>query len=143
MGSLDVSTPPAWTASATSRMLAPSTAGRDMRKEKRTAKVRSKPRSIPAEMVIPAREIPGRVPTAWAQPTSRASTMVALRAFFRPLAIRSEKKSRKPVAMRAADTKVTLEKAASTTSFTSSTAKRGRVATMIMSTSRRASGGRP
>ena len=94
-------------------------------------------------MVEPAREMPGRVPTAWAQPTSRASRMVAVRPFFLPLAIRSEKKSRKPVAMRATETKVTLEKAASTVSFTSSTAKRGSVPTMIISTSRRASGGRP
>ena len=79
-----------------------------MRKENRTAKFLSYPLSSPAEMVLPDREIPGKVPKACAQPTRRASVIVAVLAVFLPRAIRSEKKRMKPVAINATDTKVTL-----------------------------------
>ena len=95
---------------------------------------------IPAEMVMPDREMPGRVPSAWAQPTRRASSTVAVRSVFRPRAIRSEKNRMKPVASRAKETKVTLDMAPSTRSLIGSTTNRGRVATMMSSTSRRAGG---
>ena len=52
---------PASTASFRLRMLAPRMAGMDMRKEKRTANFRSKPRKHPAVMVVPEREMPGQV----------------------------------------------------------------------------------
>ena len=81
-------------------MVAPSTAGRDMRKEKRTANFRSSPRAIPAAMVLPERDRPGRVAKPWATPMSRASSSVVFRAFLRPLAMRSEVKSTTPVSSR-------------------------------------------
>ena len=90
---------------------------------------------------MPDREMPGSVPTAWAQPTSRASATVAFRAFLRPLAIRSEKKRMKPVASRATETKVTLLMASSTRPFTGRMANSGSVATIIIITSRRVGGG--
>ena len=79
---------PAATASLISRMLAPSTAGRDIRKEKRTAKARSKPRIMPTEMVVPERDRPGITARACPQPTMRASATVAFLAVLWPLAMR-------------------------------------------------------
>ena len=71
-----------------------------MRKEKRTANFRSRPQAIPAAMVLPDRDRPGRVATPWATPMSRASFSVALRAFLWPWAIRSDRKRTAPVSSR-------------------------------------------
>ena len=73
------------------RMLAPSTAGMDSKKAKRTANRRSKPLKQPMQMVMPDREMPGQVAMAWPAPTRRTSAMVAVRSFFRPLGTRSQK----------------------------------------------------
>ena len=86
------------------RMLAPSTAGMERMKEKRTANFRSKPTRQPVVMVVPERERPGQVAKAWEMPTMRASVIRALRSFFRPFLTRSLKNSRKPVRIRAAAT---------------------------------------
>ena len=118
-------------------------AGRDRRKENRTAKLRSNPRIIPAEMVAPDREMPGIMATAWAQPTSSASVTVAFFAVLRPRASRSEKKRMKPVRSSIQDTGMELTKRASMAPLRNTITKRGNVPRMISITSRRAGGGAP
>ena len=44
-----------------------------MRKEKRATSSRLSPRMMPVAMVVPERERPGRMATAWAQPMMKAS----------------------------------------------------------------------
>ena len=80
-------------------MFAPSTAGSDIRNEKRTAKLRSSPVAMPAAIVVPDRDRPGIVATAWHTPMMSASRT---RMFFSvrvPLGILSATNSRKPVRM--------------------------------------------
>ena len=48
------------------------------------------PVEMPAVMVLPEREMPGIVATAWAQPIRSASRMRMVRSFPRPGTIRSE-----------------------------------------------------
>ena len=55
---------PVLAALAKARMFAPSTAGSDIRNEKRTAKLRSSPVAMPAAIVVPDRDRPGIVATA-------------------------------------------------------------------------------
>ena len=92
-------------ASLSVRMLAPRMAGMDMRKEYRTANLRSRPTKHPAVMVVPEREMPGQVAMAWATPTSSTSSSVAVFSVLRPFFTRSLAKSRKPVTIRAPATK--------------------------------------
>ena len=131
---------PASTASFRLRILAPRMAGMDSRKEKRTANFRSKPRKQPAVMVVPEREMPGQVATAWATPTSRTSTMVALFSVLRPFFTRSLANSRQPVTSSAVATKYMLSARPSTRSLMGSTTSSGRVPTMISRIIRRAGG---
>ena len=118
------------------RMLAPSTAGMDSRKENRTENFRRNPRIMPAEMVVPDRDRPGTTATAWPTPTSRASNSVADLAPFFPRAMRSEKNRSRPVTSRAQPTKMVLLYRLSTWSLMGRMTKRGRVATIIITTIR-------
>ena len=76
---------------------APTTAGMDSKNENFTAKLRSKPRSIPALIVVPERESPGTTATACARPTTIASAEVELRSSLLPCPMRSAANSKKPV----------------------------------------------
>ena len=92
-------------ASFSVRMFAPRMAGMDIRKENRTANFRSNPTKQPAVMVVPEREIPGQVAMAWATPTKKTSSSLALRSALRPFFTRSLANSRKPVTISAPATK--------------------------------------
>ena len=92
--------------------------------------------------MVPDREIPGQVATACPTPTSRASSIVADFSVFRPRRTRSLAKSRQPVASSAKATKYMLSPRDSMVSLIGSTAKRGRVPTMISRIIRRAGGTR-
>ena len=72
------------------RRLAPSTAGILIRSEYFMANGWDCPVEMPAVMVLPEREMPGIVATAWAQPIRSASRMRMVRSFPRPGTIRSE-----------------------------------------------------
>ena len=52
---------------------APKIAGMESKKENRIALFSSRPLRSPAESVVPERDIPGRMATAWARPTRKAS----------------------------------------------------------------------
>ena len=56
-------------------------------------------------MVVPEREIPGQVAMAWATPTKKTSSSLALRSALRPFFTRSLANSRKPVTISAPATK--------------------------------------
>ena len=131
---------PASTASFRLRMLAPSTAGMDSRKENRTANFRSKPTKHPEVMVMPDREMPGTVATAWLTPTATASSSDAVRSFFLPFFTRSLANNRKPVTIRAPPMNSMLLLRPRTLSLMGSTANSGRVPRMISRISRRAGG---
>ena len=80
---------------------APTTAGMDSKNENFTAKLRSKPRSMPKLIVVPERDSPGTTATACARPTTSASAVVELRSSLLPCPMRSAAKSRKPVRINA------------------------------------------
>ena len=61
---------PAEIAFTSERRFAPSTAGMERKNENLTANVRSNPRSIPAEIVVPERDKPGTTAIICARPTT-------------------------------------------------------------------------
>ncbi len=80
---------------------APSTAGMERKNEKRTANVRSNPRSSPAEIVVPDRDRPGTTAIICAKPMTIASESVMAFSVLLPWPKRSAASSRKPVTMSA------------------------------------------
>ena len=111
-----------------------------MIKEYRTANFRSKPKKLPAAMVVPERDKPGQVASAWAAPTSRVSVRRALRSFLRPFRTRSEANSRQPVTSRAPPTTYRLLLSPSIQSLKGRITNRGRVPTITSRIIRRAGG---
>ncbi len=96
---------PSFAALAIPRTFAPNTAGKESKNEYLTAKSRSSPVAIPAEIVVPERESPGIVAMAWHKPMTSASRTRIDFSPRSPGCILSATKSRQPVRIKAAPIK--------------------------------------